>query len=311
MLTPVGRSPSVGATPLPATSVSYLVIGHVAKDLTPSGPHLGGTAAYASLTAQALGYPAGLVTACADDVDLSPLSRLGVAATPSASSTTFENCYRPEGRQQYLRARADSLTRASVPARWLSAPIVHVGPIAGEVPADLVMRLVATGRFLGLTPQGWMRRWTSDGRVSPADWTDSTLLLPLASAVVLSIEDLRGDWAIARRWAEAARMVVVTQGALGCTVFARGQPEKHVPAPEVSEVEPTGAGDVFAAAFFIRLHETQSPYESAQFANRAAATSVTRLGLAGIPTPDEAKQLRVDHVWPAPDGPAGQPNRPQ
>ena len=35
--------------------VDYLVIGHVAHDLTPDGWRLGGTAAYSALTAQALG----------------------------------------------------------------------------------------------------------------------------------------------------------------------------------------------------------------------------------------------------------------
>ena len=34
--------------------VDYLVIGHVAHDLTPEGPRLGGTAAYSALTAMAL-----------------------------------------------------------------------------------------------------------------------------------------------------------------------------------------------------------------------------------------------------------------
>jgi hypothetical protein len=35
--------------------VDYLVIGHVAHDLTPEGWRLGGTAAYSALTARALG----------------------------------------------------------------------------------------------------------------------------------------------------------------------------------------------------------------------------------------------------------------
>ena len=45
--------------------VDYLVIGHVAHDLTPQGPRLGGTVAYSALTAQALGLRVGIVTAAA------------------------------------------------------------------------------------------------------------------------------------------------------------------------------------------------------------------------------------------------------
>jgi hypothetical protein len=52
---------------IPLEPVDYLVIGHVAHDLTPQGPRLGGTAAYSALTARALGYRAGIVTACGPD----------------------------------------------------------------------------------------------------------------------------------------------------------------------------------------------------------------------------------------------------
>jgi len=296
MLRRIGLGPSAGAPMPPASNPSYLVVGHVAKDLTPSGPRLGGTAAYAALTARALGYTPALVTACDNDLDLTPLDGLDIAATPSPTSTTFENIYRPEGRRQYLRARAPVLSIACVPSALRSAAIVHVGPIAGEVPTDLVEALASAGNFLGLTPQGWMRRWAGDGQVYPSNWADAFSLLPLASAVVLSLEDLQGDWGVAQSWSQVAKVLVVTLGAGGCTVFAQGQPEKHVPAPEVTEVDPTGAGDVFAAAFFTRLHETQSPSAAAEFANRIAAVSVTRPGLAGIPSAAEARALSADEV---------------
>lgn len=54
-----------------AQPVDYLVIGHVTQDLTPSGPVLGGTAAYAALTARAMGLRVGVVTACHPETDLS------------------------------------------------------------------------------------------------------------------------------------------------------------------------------------------------------------------------------------------------
>jgi len=42
--------------------VDYLVIGHVAADVTPTGLQLGGTVSYAGLTARALGVRVGIVT---------------------------------------------------------------------------------------------------------------------------------------------------------------------------------------------------------------------------------------------------------
>jgi hypothetical protein len=84
----------------PSSPIDYLVIGHVAKDLTPAGPRLGGTASYAGLTASALGCRTALVTACDSDLDLSPLASLACRPVASPQSTTFENIYTADGRQQ-------------------------------------------------------------------------------------------------------------------------------------------------------------------------------------------------------------------
>jgi sugar/nucleoside kinase (ribokinase family) len=65
-------------------------------------------------------------------------------------------------------------------------------------------------------------------------------------------------------------------------------------APQVKEVDSTGAGDVFAAAFFARLYNTRDPWEAARFANQMAAISITRAGLAGIPTPAEVHQCLME-----------------
>ena len=54
-----------------------------------------------------------------------------------------------------------------------------------------------------------------------------------------------------------------------------------------NEVDATGAGDVWAAAFAIRLVETDDVTLAANFASVAAAMSVERRGLLGIPTRDQ------------------------
>jgi sugar/nucleoside kinase (ribokinase family) len=65
-------------------------------------------------------------------------------------------------------------------------------------------------------------------------------------------------------------------------------------APKVKVVEATGAGDVFAASFFIRLYQTRDPWEAARFAVRMSAISVTRVGLEGVPTPDEVQDCLME-----------------
>lgn len=269
----------------------YLAVGHVARDLVPDGSRLGGSVAYASLTAVALGYPAGIVTACAEDVDLTPLAGLPVHRLPAPHSTTFENVYTPAGRTQYLRGRAGPLSAGDVPADWRRAPIVHLAPLAGELDPDLGSAFGAS--LLGLTVQGWLRGWDAAGRVHPRIWPEASQLLPQAGAVILSIEDVGQDWGLLEEWARLTPLLVVTQGAAGCTVFARGAGRRQFPAPPEVEVDPTGAGDIFAAAFLIHLYETNDPWAAARLANQVASVSVTRVGLAGVPTADEVGLARL------------------
>jgi sugar/nucleoside kinase (ribokinase family) len=59
-------------------------------------------------------------------------------------------------------------------------------------------------------------------------------------------------------------------------------------------MDSTGAGDIFSAAFFVRLHSTRDPWEAARFATNLAAYSVTRPGLNGIPTQKEIENCRME-----------------
>ncbi len=273
------------------SEIDYLAIGHISKDLTPGGFRAGGTVTFAALTAQALGLRVGVVTSLPDGdaVLLAPLRDLPVVCRPAAAATTFENTYTGAGRQQVLLARAETLTLDDIPAGWRTAPIVHLAPVAQEVEPGLAAHF--GGACLCVTPQGWMRRWDGKGRVAYQPWESAGDVLPYARAVVISIEDVRGDEDAARVVASRAQVGVVTRGAGGCTVFLDGEPH-HVPAPPVEEVDPTGAGDVFATAFFIELCATGEALRAARFATLLASDSVSRSGLDGIPTADIIRRAR-------------------
>ena len=276
---------------IPPGSVEYLVIGHAAHDLTPDGPRLGGTVAYAALTARALGMKVGIVTAVGSETPLGELEGIPTIAIHSPQSTTFENIYTHEGRLQFLRAKAATIDFEQVPSAWRNAPIIHLGPIANEM--EPTFPLTMTPVLLGVTPQGWMRQWDSDGRVSIRDWENAETLLAQAGAIVLSREDVGGDHEMIEHMAHQTRMLVVTEGAQGCVLHWHGD-RRRFRAPQVREVDATGAGDVFAAAFFIRLHATRDPWEAARFATLIASYSITRPGLEGIPTQSEIESSLME-----------------
>ncbi|MGH2621125.1 MAG: PfkB family carbohydrate kinase [Anaerolineales bacterium] len=228
------------------------------------------------------------MTSAADSLDLALLRQLTVLRKSASVSTSFENQYPPGGRVQTLRTRAVDLELADVPESWRSAEIVHLAPIAGEVHPDLARAFPQS--FVGVTPQGSMRTWDSTGRVSLRSWETIRDLIEEADAVVLSIEDLQLDRSAAASMATHCKILVVTEGAQGATLYERDR-TRPVPTTPAREVDPTGAGDVFAAVFFIRLHESGDPWESAVLANQIAAKSVSRPGLAGAPTPTEARAV--------------------
>jgi sugar/nucleoside kinase (ribokinase family) len=271
--------------------VDYLVIGHLTVDLTPEGSRLGGTAAYASLTAQSLGLRVGVITSWGSELSLAPMHGIPVASFPAEHSTTFENIYTPSGRIQYIRAVAPRLDYYHVPEPWRQAGIVHLGPVAQEVEPSLVRNF--PGSLLGVTPQGWLRAWDGDGRVRATEWPEASFVLERAGAAVISVEDVEGDEERIEEMAASCHILAVTEAHLGARLFWNGDVRRFRPS-QVEEVDATGAGDVFAAAFFYRLKSTYDPWEAARFATLVGAASVTRPGLEGIPTPEEIEACRVE-----------------
>lgn len=251
----------------------YLAIGHFARDLAPAGPVTGGTVAYAGATAWALGCRTAILTSFAPDFtpNVEP-AQVEIECLPASHTTTFKNVYHEGGRTQFVYGRAACITPRHVPETWATAPIVHLAPIAGELDVALVRHF--GNSLLGLTAQGWLRTLDDDGRVHGHYWQEAREILPLSAAVILSDEDL-ADRAWLEQFRRWAPLIVLTHGAAGCTVFFAGE-ERHIPAPRTVEVDPTGAGDIFAAAYFVRLFQTKgNPWEAARYANQIAAQSVT------------------------------------
>jgi sugar/nucleoside kinase (ribokinase family) len=271
--------------------VDYLVIGHITQDVVPGGFTLGGTVSYASLTALALAKRVGIVTSCAPELQLPEFKDIQVVKYPSAQTTTFENIQKPDHRIQIIHHQADRITAKQIPELWRNTPIIHIGPVDNEIDTDVLS--IFPNSFIGVTPQGFMRKWDETGHVKQGHWKDAEKILPLISAAVLSVEDVKSDEKVIESYVAHSQVLVVTEGARGARLYWNGDMRYFVPPHEV-EVDPTGAGDIFAAAFFIRYQKTRDPWEAARFATVLAAQSVNRKGLAGIPTSEEVQTAEAE-----------------
>jgi sugar/nucleoside kinase (ribokinase family) len=112
----------------------------------------------------------------------------------------------------------------------------------------------------------------------------------IGDIVFVSEEDVTEPEAVAS-WLRYVPLVVLTCGARGFTVFDDDGRHDFAAVP-VREVDPTGAGDVFAAAFLVRWRETGGDLgETARFAAAAAALSVQGVGLQGIARREQIEAL--------------------
>ena len=284
------------------TTPDFLTIGHVTRDMLPDQSFLlGGTVTFAALTAYRLGLVAAITT-CGDAELVAELParlpKIGLAVRTSSATTAFINTYNEGFRTQYLRARANQLQLEDVPEAWRQVSIVLFGPLDQELSPSFIRHFPRShGTIFAATPQGWLRRWDKDGRVWPTPWSDAEDILPLLDVLILSHDDLlpfangnRNDAdAMLSQWSMQVPLLVATDGRHGATLFQHGIAE-HFPAYHAHEVDPTGAGDVFAAAFLVYYHREGDPRKAVDFANCVASLSIEHIGIAGIPTMEMVKE---------------------
>ena len=267
----------------------FLVIGTVTKDLQEDGYTIGGTVTFASMTARNLGQRTAVVTRASPDLSFNPLYQgIEVRRLPSPVTTTFQNLYSTDGtRTQFIRAVAGQIRAEDIPPAWREAKVVLLGPLADELEGSIVN--IFPHSLIGVTPQGWMRRWDGDGRVFPKSWEGAAEVLKHAKVVVFSEKDVERDENIIQGYARMAEILVVTHGPSGATVYHQGE-ARRLHAFETVEIDPTGAGDVFAAAYLIELERSGDPYAAAHFANCVASFIVEKPGIEGIPTLEQVER---------------------
>ncbi len=253
-----------------------ITVGHITRDRYPEGFVPGGSVWYIGHTwSRMLWDIQALVMTAGNPLDM-PFARLPAAVQVQEAevTTTFHNTYAPEGRTMRIEALAPPIEPVAPPGparRWSRVDMLLLAPVAGEVdPVAWTAQIDARLKAAGL--QGWLKKLV-DGRFVPRPAAFDLSTLRGLDVVFLSDEDYGGDGP----WLKALRAVVprvyLTHGAEGCTVFD-GPHETHVPARAVEEVDPTGAGDTFAAATLAALAEGLDPVKAAGVGAAMAAKCV-------------------------------------
>jgi len=258
----------------------FVAIGHVTLDRFGEATRPGGSALYAAVTAHRLGLSVGLLTSHGDDFPLDVIPpKIEVVSVPAADTTLFEHRHQPAGRISHVRSIASPLTADDVPDDWRDASLCLLAPVVDEV--DPLMATLFTDGAVGAAAQGWVRHVKPDGLVIPRAWTSPERLLQSVQALFLSREDIRGQEAEAAEWFQRMPVGVLTADRVGALLFVNG--ERYEVQPRAArEVDPTGAGDVFAATFLIQYQRDGDPWAAAAAAACAGALAIEGEGWSAV-----------------------------
>lgn len=274
-----------------------LALGHVTKDELAEGERSGGTVTYAAHAVRRLGWTAGVVTSAAPDFDPErELPGVEVFVGASPKTTRFRNEYVGEERVQHVLARAAPVDVSLAPDAWRAPEALLLGPVVGELAPGSALAFEAG--VVGACAQGWLRDVDPrTGAVSATDWRDPGSDLAGVHVVFLSESDVGGDAARAEALLERVPIVLLTLGRHGARLLTRDG-ARAVPTRPSEEVDATGAGDVFAAAFLVGYAETSDPEAAARFACCAAACCVEAVGVAGLGDRAEVeRRLALREQW--------------
>lgn len=275
----------------------YTTVGHVTIDVLPDGTRrAGGAAFYSALQAARLGQRTLIVTqGVASEIEalLAPhRDELELRVLPAPATTTLATTGVAAARSQRVLAWAGPIEGELE----LDTTILHLAPVAREIPTHWSARSV----FTGLTPQGLARTWSAPGgEFRPAAPPPPFLKLAAAADGVVLSELERASCAELIGEARAGgALVAITDGEHPCTILA-GATTTQVAVPALEHpLEDLGAGDVFAAALFVSLAAGRTPETAAGFASAAAAVRMSGLG-AGAIGDREAIERRVAATEPA------------
>jgi sugar/nucleoside kinase (ribokinase family) len=258
-----------------------LAVGHVTWDRVEGRDVLGGAVSYAALAARKLGWQAAVLTCAGPDLEAERhLPGIEVFLRRAAATTRFRNLYDEEGeRRQVLDSRSDVIDMSPLPDEWRDPDVLFLAPVAGEVPSRTA--LAFTAEIVGAGAQGWLRSFDASGRVSPREWGDPGPDLAGVHVLFLSARDVPDATERVTSFLDHVPIVALTRGWQGARVVTRERAHEIAALPR-AEVDPTGAGDVFAAAFLLRYHETGDLPESGAFGACAASCVVEGVGASTL-----------------------------
>lgn len=240
------------------------VIGHLSLDRVAGTPaRIGGAPWYAGRAIKLLGRRATVAAKCGQPERRQFLMRLESLGLPislaaGGATTAFTFAYDGDERHMTVDAIGEPWTPDEAVAAIERAEWIQVAPLLrSDFPPETLAEL-ARGRTILLDGQGLTRR-PQTGPLALDDAFDPALLEHVSILKLAEAEALAVVGSVDAVPELGVREVVVTLGAEGCIVFDGARSERIPAQPVHGPIDPTGAGDAFAATYLSARARGRTP----------------------------------------------------
>ncbi|MHA1616529.1 MAG: PfkB family carbohydrate kinase [Candidatus Njordarchaeales archaeon] len=244
-----------------------VVIGSYTIDEINNIIRVGGPAFFCSIVAKIMGWEPYVIGTIGEDFCQKIPFGGNLIFLPK--TIRFKHSYMGEKRVSWLYTQyIQEVSWSQISYLPPKAPII-LNPVINEFSLNIVDKIVSKYEWVAIDVQGFVRMVDNDGKIflnSPGN--DVLAILNDAMIVKASLEEYR----VIRRM--LGRIFVITLGDKGAILYDRVKRIKvYAPAYKVSG-DPTGAGDAFITAFFLKLYESKDLKESISYANALASLLV-------------------------------------
>ena len=258
--------------------IKIVVVGHITLDEYDGKLVPGGSAYYCSRTYLALGAQVKLISTIGEDFQFNEIfNDLDTFVKRIGQTTRFKNIYKKNSiRQQISIAQAEPIRPDAIPEDFKQCDILHLAPVLGEIDIKLWVTLVKS-KVVAVGLQGWLRRIDDSKIVLPKKCDISDDEFNKLSLVCLSEGDIQGQSELLERITKLVPTVALTYGENGYDIYKDGIKSSYGVYKTV-EVDPTGAGDVFAAGFFYGITSGKSEVASGYLGAGLASVIIEEVG---------------------------------
>jgi fructokinase len=270
----------------------------------------GGAPANVAVGVAKLGIPSAFIGQVGDDpfghflegvLRAEGVNTAGLRFSPAARTALAFVSLRADGERSFVFFRNPSadmlMTPADVAADMIDAArVFHYGSIttitepSRSATRAAVQRARQAGAFISYDPNLRLSLWESAdaARVGMIAGLDGAHLVKVSEE---ELDFLTGGNAVDPLWRADTRLIAVTRGAAGVSLFTRDGARVDAPGFAVNAVDTTGAGDGFVAGMLVGLLErafaldAESLAQIARFANAVGALTTTGKGaIPSLPT---------------------------